>query len=391
MTDETKENEKELSATKKVVNLLKMIASLKLTVVCLVLLAVLIVWGTVYQADHGLYQAQHKFFYSWVFLAFGFIPFPGTVLVMYVLFFNLVFALIFRIRFRLAKIGNIITHLGIIVLLVGGFFTFYYSEESSLMLKEGETKNMSSSRLLWELAIWENKAGERNIYAVDTRGLAPGDAIRLEDLDLELKVEQYYENCSAFMAGSSGGNQVINASGIRRLEEKPFDTEVTGNTAGGVFAVNPSANTGQTLLLYGEESTPTSVTVNNRVFAFSLRKQKIPLPLNITLVDFRMKLYPNSNIPKSYESTVAIKGEEGLERDVVISMNKPLRYKDLTFFQSSYYIAPDGSEYTILAVVKNFGRLLPYISSTIIFLGLLIHFLVMLLKRKKTQNAQNEK
>lgn len=105
----------------------------------------------------------------------------------------------------------------------------------------------------------------------------------------------------------------------------------------------------------------------------------------MTLLDFNMTLYPNSGIPKSYESKVSIKTEDGLERDVLISMNKPLRYKDLTFFQSSYYIAPDGTEYTVLAVVKNFGRLLPYISSLWIFLGLIIHFIVRLLRgRKKT-------
>jgi hypothetical protein len=81
---------------------------------------------------------------------------------------------------------------------------------------------------------------------------------------------------------------------------------------------------------------------------------------------------------------VTIQAENTVARDVVISMNKPLRFKDYTFFQSSYYIAPDGSEYTILAVVKNAGRLLPYFSSITIFLGLVIHFLVMLLKRRKT-------
>ena len=124
----TKENE-EKEKTKGNPNplgILKAAASLKLTVVCLLLLIVLVVWGTVYQADHGLYQAQQKFFHSWFFLVFGFIPFPGTVLVMFVLFFNLVNSLFFRLRFHWSNIGNIITHLGIIVLLVGGFFTFYF-------------------------------------------------------------------------------------------------------------------------------------------------------------------------------------------------------------------------------------------------------------------------
>ena len=79
----------------------------------------------------------------------------------------------------------------------------------------------------------------------------------------------------------------------------------------------------------------------------------------MTLKDFRVEFYPNSDIPKSYGSSVSIQAEGGVARDVKISMNKPLRFKNLTFFQSSYIIGRDGSEYTILAVVKNVGRLLP--------------------------------
>ena len=107
------------------------------------------------------------------------------------------------------------------------------------------------------------------------------------------------------------------------------------------------------------------------------------LPLGMTLKDFKMKMYPNSNIPKSYESHVSIRAEDSVDRDVVISMNKPLRFKDYTFFQSSYFIGEDGSEYSILAVVKNAGRLVPYFSSITIFLGLVIHFMTMLLKRRQ--------
>jgi len=372
-----------------VLKLLKAVASLKLTVVCLIILAVLVVWGTVYQADHGLYQAQQKFFHSWFFLLFGFIPFPGTVLIMFILFFNLVAVLFFRIGFKLAKIGNLITHLGLIVLLVGGFFTFYYSQESTLTLKEGETGNMSSSNRLWELAVWERnaKAGQSDadVYAVDTKGSRPGDVIHLEDLGLALQVKEYYGNCTAFAGSESALKtaEISNASGIRELKGKPSEKEIENNVAGGVFDITPGPGQRQTLLLYGDDSHPTTMTVNNRTFLFSLRKKKFPLPLSLTLADFTVKFYPNSEIPRSYESKVTIKAGGEVERDVVISMNKPLRYADLTFFQSSYDTAPDGTEYSILAVVKNVGRLLPYFSSIIIFLGLAIHFLVMLFKRKK--------
>lgn len=380
-------NQSKTSSGNTIITILKTIASLKLTVICLVVLAALVIWGTVYQAGYGLYQAQQKFFYSWFFFIFGFIPFPGTVLVMFVLFFNLVCSLFFRIGFRLSKIGNVITHLGILILLVGGFFTFYFSEESSLMLKEGESSSLSASRHSWELAVWEAGPGERDVYAVDASGFDPGETLWFEDLHLELVIKEYYENCSAhFLQASAAGssNPVINSSGIQLLKEKPAALEIAENVPGVVLAVNPSSGNKQTLLLYEQDRGPTSVTIGGRSFSFSLRKKKMMLPLNMTLKDFKMKMYPNSNIPKSYESHVTIKAEGAVDRDVVISMNKPLRFKDYTFFQSSYYIAQDGTEYTILAVVKNAGRLVPYFSSVTIFLGLIIHFLMMLFKRRKT-------
>jgi hypothetical protein len=53
-------------------------------------------------------------------------------------------------------------------------------------------------------------------------------------------------------------------------------------------------------------------------------------------------------------------------------MNEPLRHKGYTFFQSSFIEGPD-SETSVFAVVKNYGRLFPYISSIIMCVGLLFH------------------
>jgi hypothetical protein len=391
MTEKTSSDQNKYFGKARIIDVLRSMANTKLTVVCLVLLAMLVVWGTVYQAEHGLYQAQQKFFHSWFFFVFGFIPFPGTVLVMFVLFFNLVSSLIFRIKFRLSNLGNVISHLGIIILLVGGFFTFYYSEESSLMMREGETSSWSMSRHLWEVAIWEETGAEKDVFAMDTTGMGPGDTFTLDDLGLQLTVHEYYANCTALTGALSSDNSkpVTNASGIKVLREMPNALEVAQNIAGMVLDVQGSAagNNGPRVLLYGQDNNPTGIQVNGRTYGLSLRKKKLPLPLSIFLEDFRVKMYPNSDIPKSYESQVKIKGEGGVEREVLISMNKPLRFKDLTFFQSSYYIAPDGTEYSIFAVVKNFGRLLPYISSITIFLGLVIHFIMMMIRRKRNAAA----
>ena len=58
-------------------------------------------------------------------------------------------------------------------------------------------------------------------------------------------------------------------------------------------------------------------------------------------------------------------------------MNEPLRYKGYTFYQSSFIETPDG-ETSVLAAVKNYGRMFPYISSIIMCIGLLIHLFMKL-------------
>ena len=106
--------------------------------VSLLILAIIVVWGTVYQADKGLFQAQQKFFHSWFFLLFGFIPFPGTVVILWILFINLAASLILKFPFKWVNLGKIYIHVGLMVLLIGGFISSFLAEESVISLREGE-------------------------------------------------------------------------------------------------------------------------------------------------------------------------------------------------------------------------------------------------------------
>ena len=76
---------------------------------------------------------------------------------------------------------------------------------------------------------------------------------------------------------------------------------------------------------------------------------------------------------KSYSSDVILIDGD-ISRPVLIQMNEPLRYMDYTFYQSSFNEGPNVDT-TILAVVKNYGRLFPYISSLTISLGILVHMI----------------
>ena len=63
-------------------------------------------------------------------------------------------------------------------------------------------------------------------------------------------------------------------------------------------------------------------------------------------------------------------------------MNEPLRHYDYTFYQASF-IEDGDKQTTVLATVKNYGRMFPYISSIIMCVGILFHMLIMISLRRK--------
>ena len=72
--------------------------------------------------------------------------------------------------------------------------------------------------------------------------------------------------------------------------------------------------------------------------------------------------------------------DEGIERELRIWMNNPLRYARRTFYQSSYL--PDGSG-TVLQVVRNDTWMIPYLACMIVFIGMAAQFVQTLFGEKK--------
>ena len=102
----------------------------------------------------------------------------------------------------------------------------------------------------------------------------------------------------------------------------------------------------------------------------------VNLPVAIRLDDFTIKQDIASAAAVDYVSRVHVTGPNE-DRDAVISMNRPLRIRDYTFYQSSYRTG-SGVEYSTFAVIKNPTRMVPYFVSIMIALGLIIHFLIKL-------------
>ncbi len=79
---------------------------------------------------------------------------------------------------------------------------------------------------------------------------------------------------------------------------------------------------------------PQSVAVNGKSFTFVLRPTRIYQPFSLTLLKATHTTYPGTDIPKDFRSRVRIENAAtGEKREVEISMNHPLRYGGLTFYQ----------------------------------------------------------
>lgn len=109
----------------------------------------------------------------------------------------------------------------------------------------------------------------------------------------------------------------------------------------------------------------------DQVYALAYLNKTYPFGFNLELVDFRIKKYQGSEKAKSYESLVRVQ-----DKEILISMNEPLKYNGWTFYQSSFEPSETGGEpvVSILSVNKDPGRLLKYAGSLLIVLGVILLF-----------------
>jgi len=359
---------------------------MKVTVGCLALLFLLTFWGTIDQVNNGLYLAQERFFNSLIFFVWGVIPFPGARLVLWVMFINLIFGMRARLVFKWNQAGIIITHIGLFLFFISAFVIFHGSTESSVSLLERDGTNVATSYQDWELSVWSSRNEKQQVLAYDSKDFKLGQQLDFSEYGFSIFVERYFQNAEAYMQEDpSYSKEIINASGIKSLKGIDLNIEPEKNFPGGVFRVDGANQKDLRILLYGGEGNSIRINKGSSVYYVMLRRKRLPLPFLLKLKEFTKELHPNTQMARSYESLVEILSKDGSSREVLISMNKPLRYKDFTLYQASYAIDRFGQEMSTLAVVQNAGRLLPYISSLTTCFGLLVHLIMMGMRKKKVR------
>jgi len=130
---------------------------------------------------------------------------------------------------------------------------------------------------------------------------------------------------------------------------------------------------------------PQTFTSGGRTWMITLRPARHYKPFSVTLQKFTHEKYAGTEIPKDFSSKVTlIDPERSVNRDVLIYMNHPLRYRGETFYQAGFQ--KDDSA-TILQVVHNPSFIAPYVACVIVAAGLLVQFgfhLVGFSRRRRT-------
>lgn len=357
--------------------LLNIAASLRLTVVSLLALGVLVFWGTLYQVDYGIFTAQQRYFDSWFLLLGGWFPFPGGQAVLTVLFVNLLAATFVRMHLGWRQAGLLIIHMGLLMLLFGGFMIRQLAEESFLSLDEGASSNLSTSWHEWELSFWKkDSGGVRDVTGLTVTGLDAGSRVSLEVPRVDIAIRQNHAHAAAMVHSERPED------GIVRIEPRATQKETLDNMPGLELELTGTDGGPVNLLLFGGQEKVYEITVAGEPWELELRRKRHVLPMTIELIDFQREMHPGSEIASSYSSHVQIDTAAGPRR-VHIKMNEPLRYKGFTVFQNAFQEGPDGRQLSTFAVVKNAGRLLPYVASILTFLGLAVHFVVEVTLRRK--------
>lgn len=356
------------------------ITSLSLTIGCLALLMVLVVACTLAQVRLGTLGAVNLYMRSWFYWmdlgAFSIPIFPGGATVGLVLVTNLVAAQVKRLELSWKKAGIWIVHAGLILLFVGEFVTGASQVDGRMAIEEGQTVNFVEVPRHVEVALVDvTDPATDDVYGIPEAALARGGTIQVPGTPIGVRVKAYHRNAMFAKAGpanpSAGADQGAGV-GVAIQPVPPVTQDDNVDTTAAVVELLAGGRSLGTWLVSNAIEAPQRFSDGGRRYELSLRPQRQYLPYSLTLEQFRHDVYPGTDIPKNFSSLVRlVNPRTGEDRNVLIYMNQPLRYDGKAFYQASF---GKNDTLSVLQVVSNPGWLLPYVSTVLVTIGLLVHF-----------------
>jgi len=370
--------------------LFNFVSSLKLTIILLAAAIVLVFAGTIAQVHLGINEVQERYFQSlfvwWPVGSQGLrVPlFPGGHLLGGVLLVNLITAHLRKFRWTWRKVGIHLTHTGLIIMLAGGLFTDLFSTESSMRLGPGEAKNYSEDMRRMELAVIDESDKDLDqVTAIPVARLRRGGTIEHGSLPFRIIVRHFYENSRLkIIDRPQAGTPAATEGAGTRIAVTPLERETSENASNAVSAVieiEPLPTAGEattaplgTWLVSDELSAPQTFSFAGKSWRIELRPARYYTKYTLTLQKFTHEKYAGTDIAKNYASRVTLIDPERSEnRDVLIYMNHPLRYRGETYYQAGF---EKGDTATILQTVHNPTFVAPYVACVVVGAGLLVQF-----------------
>ncbi len=294
---------------------------------------------------------------------------------------NLIAAQLRRLELSWKKAGLWIVHAGLILLFVGEFVTSAFQVDARLAVEVGQTVDFITVPREIELAVTDQTDPKTDdVYGVSEAALGRGGTVAIKGTPLSVRVLAYQRNAQLGQLPEgvpTPANQGIGAMsriGFRPLP--PVTSDDAQDTSVAVVEVLEGGRSLGTWLASTVIDQPQQLMAGNRSYALALRERRVYLPYTLTLEKFSHDVYPGTDIPKNFSSLVRLQNPaRGENRNVLIYMNQPLRYDGKAFYQASF---GKGDTLSILQVVENPGWLIPYVSTILVTIGLLVHFAISL-------------
>jgi hypothetical protein len=363
-----------------------------LATILLLLMGLLTWFATLEQVEVGLYPTLNKYFH-WksVFLLPEIkgkmvpLPLPGGYWVGVVLLINLTLGGVIRIRKGWKHAGNLISHCGIIFMLVAGGVAHHFSERGNMPVGEGESNNTAEDYFEYVVEAAEIVDGKpQDIHVVRGKHLTDLTAgnnrlFRFPNLPFDLEIGGYLKNALpvAITERAPAAAELVTNDGYY-LMSRPGEINAESNTAA-CYAriVHRDGTKSAPFILAGASFHPFTVKHDERIFTIDMRKRLWPMPFTLRLDQFTAEFHPGTMKPAKFVSEIT-RIEEDSEAKVTIQMNEPMRYAGLTFFQASYGppgAGPGQRMYSVFEVVRNPADKWPEYSLYIVTFGMLVTFL----------------
>lgn len=373
---------------------------------CVILLFLLLLtWlGTLEQIEFGLYETSKKYFESYLLVhhagpwAVKFpwsdataealfklpaipIPLPGVNLLLTALMVNLVCGGLVRMRKDFRRLGVLVIHLGMVLMLVSGFVEFHGKHEGILRANPGQPSGTYFAFHDWDVTIRDGDATGRVTQQVipgeEWRDLERGSLLfNGSTLPFDLQISKVFKNARVVPQGPmfKGDGPVID--GYVVLAQPPDPENERNVPALYVTAIERASGRQVDAILWAFQEHAATIEAGGKRWLIDLSRRRYELPFEVRLEKIIVEHHPGTATPRTFWSNIT-KLEEGREQAMRITMNEPLRHDGYVLFQTGWgpqTLPLQPNLYSEFTVVRNPSDQWPKWACYVIGTGLLFHF-----------------